>query len=65
MFPFYIILLLASLLLGLILLAMGAILLLKVKNKITGILVGVVGLVFTFCPVAVFIFLVATVRTQG
>ena len=64
MFPFYIVLLLGSLLVGLILLATGVVLLLKMKNKIAGVLVGVVGLVFTMLPAAAFLFLI-TIRSQG
>ena len=60
-----IILLLASLLLGLILFVMGAILLIKVKNKVAGILVVAAGLAFTLCPLAAFLFEVVTVRIQS
>ncbi len=57
--------LLGSLLLGLILLALGVVLLFKVKNKLAGILVIVVGLVFSLLPVAVYLFLMISVRVQG
>ena len=62
---FYILLLLSSLLLGLILLAVGAVLLLKVQNKLAGLLVVAAGLVFTACPIAVLMWEVIIVRTQG
>jgi len=62
---FFILLLLSSLLFGLILLATGAILLLKVKNKIAGILVSAVGLAFTSCSLAVYMFLAITIRIHG
>ncbi len=62
---FYILLLLGNLLFGLILLVIGAFLLLRMKNKIAGILVMAVGLALALCPLAVFLFEVITVRTQG
>ncbi len=65
MFPLYILLLLASLLIGMILFATGVILLFKVKNKIAGILVMAVGLVFSLCPLAIFLFEVPIIRIQG
>ncbi len=61
----YIILLIGSLLFGLILLAIGTILLFKLKNKVLGILALAVGTAFTLCPLAVFAFQVVTVGTQG
>jgi hypothetical protein len=57
MFPLYILLLAGALLVGLILLIVGVILLLRVKNKIAGLLVGAVGLVFTFLPLAAILYL--------
>jgi uncharacterized membrane protein len=57
--------LLGSLLLGLILLALGVVLLFKVKNKLAGILVIAVGLVFSLLPIAVYLFLMINVRVQG
>ncbi len=57
--------LLGSLLLGLILLALGVVLLFKVKNKLAGILVIVVGLVFSLLPIAVYLFLMISVRVQS
>ncbi len=62
---FYILLLLSSLLFGLILLVVGAVLLLKVQNKIAGLLAVAAGLAFTACPIAVLMWEVITVRTQG
>lgn len=64
MFSFYILLLLGSILFGLILLALGAFLLLKVKNKIVGILLMLAGLGFTLFPLAVLMFVI-TVPTRG
>ena len=61
----YILPLLGSILFGLIVLAISAILTLKVKNKIVGILVGMVGLAFTLCPLAIFISQLIIIRTQG
>ena len=57
--------LLGSLLLGLILLALGVFLFFKVKNKLAGILVIAVGLAFSLLPVAVYLFLMINVRVQG
>ncbi len=64
MFSFYILLLLGSILFGLILLVVGAFLLLKVKNKIAGILLMLAGLAFTLFPLAVLMFAI-TVPTRG
>jgi len=63
--PLYELALLVSLLFGLILLAIGAVLLIKVKNKIAGLLVSAVGLVFTMFPIAIFLFLTITTSVQG
>jgi hypothetical protein len=57
---FITILLLGALLLGLILLAVGVILLVKVKNKLPGLLSVVVGLVITLSTSAIFLGLVIT-----
>jgi len=65
MFPLYILLLIGSLLLGLVLLATGVILLIKVKNKIAGILVTAAGLAFTLFPIAGFMFFAITSRIQS
>jgi hypothetical protein len=62
---FYMLPLLGSILFGLILLVIGAIFMLKVKNKIVGILVGVSGLAFTLCPLAIFISQIIILRTRG
>ncbi len=64
MFSFYILFLLGSLLFGMILLVLSAFLLLKVKNKIVGILLMLAGLGFTLFPLAVFMFVI-TVPTRG
>lgn len=61
----YVILLIGSFLLGLILLAIGSILLFRLKNKIAGILVLAAGAAFTVCPLAVIAIQTITVRTQG
>jgi uncharacterized membrane protein len=45
---------------GLILLAVGIVLLLKVKNKLAGLLAIAVGLVFTLASSAIFLALVIT-----
>jgi len=63
--PLYELALLVSLLFGLILIAIGAVLLIKVKNKIAGLLVSAVGLVFTMFPIAIFLFLTITTSVQG
>jgi hypothetical protein len=60
----YILLLLGSIWFGLILLVPGAFLLLKVKNKIVGILLMLAGLAFTLFPLAVLMFVI-TVPTRG
>ena len=60
----YVLLLLGSFLFGLILLTLGAVLLLKVKNKLAGILVIAVGLAFTLCPLAIYLFLIP-IQVQG
>ena len=59
------ILLLGILLFGLILLAAGVVLLLKVKNKLAGLLAIAVGLVFTLASSAIFLALVITTSVQG
>ncbi len=64
MFSFYMLLLLGSILFGLILLVLGAFFLLKVKDKIVGILLMLVGLGFTLRPLAVLMFVI-TVPTRG
>ncbi len=61
----FMLLLLGSFVFGLILIAAGTILLLKVKNKMAGILVGLVGLAFTFCPLAGLLYFVVIGRVQG
>lgn len=58
-------LLVGSFLLGLILMVTGLIVLLKSRNRIAGILIGVVGLVFAFiCPLAGLMYF-AILRIQG
>jgi hypothetical protein len=59
------ILLLGALLFGLILLAVGVVLLLKVKNKLPGLLAIVVGLVLTFGTSAIFLALVITTSVSS
>jgi uncharacterized membrane protein len=58
-------LLLGILLFGLILLAIGAVLLFKVKNKLAGILLVAVGLVCTLSALSIFLSLIITTRTMG
>ncbi len=62
---FITILLLGFLLMGLILLAIGVVLLLKVKNKLAGLISIAVGLVFTLVASAIFLSLVITTSIQG
>ena len=57
--------LLGMMLFGLVLLAVGIVLLLKVKNKLAGITVATLGLVFTLSPFVIYLFLTATIRIQG
>jgi len=61
----YLLPLLSTLLFGLVLLSIGIVLLFKVKNKLAGMLVSAVGLVFTLLPVAVFLFLTVTTSVRG
>ena len=56
--------LLGGLVFGLILLAAGAILLFALKNKLAGILVMAVSLVFILCPFAVYLYGIQ-LRVQG
>ena len=56
--------LLGSLLFGLILLALGVILFLKLKNKLAGILVMAVSLVLILCPFVVYLYGIQ-LRVQG
>lgn len=62
---FITILLLAILLTGLVLLAVGIVLLLKAKNKLAGAVVAAVGLVFTLFSVAIFLSLIITTSIKG
>ena len=59
------ILLLGVLLFGLILLAVGVVLLIKVKNKLAGLLAIAVGLVFTLVSLIIFLSLIITTSVQG
>ncbi len=59
------VLLAGGLLLGLVLLAAGIVLLIKVKNKIAGALVTAIGVVFTILPIVVFLALTVTTSLQG
>ena len=62
---FITILLLGVLLFGLILLAVGIVLLIKVKNKLAGFLAIAVGLVFTLVSLTIFLSLIITTSVQG
>ncbi len=62
---FITILLLGVLLFGLILLAIGIVLLIKVKNKLAGLLAIAVGLVFTLVSLIIFLSLIITTSVQG
>lgn len=57
--------LLSILLFGPILLAIGIILLLKVKNKLAGLLFVAFGLLCTLMASAIFLSLIITTRTMG
>ena len=59
------ILLLTILLTGLVLLAVGTVVLLKTNNKLAGWVVVAVGLVFTFFSIAIFALLTITTSVQG
>jgi hypothetical protein len=62
---FITILLLGVLLFGLILLAVGVVLLIRVKNKLAGFLAIAVGLVFTLVSLTIFLSLIITTSVQG
>jgi ABC-type proline/glycine betaine transport system permease subunit len=62
---FITILMLGILLTGLVLLAVGLVLLLKAKNKIAGWVVVAVGMVFTLFSIAIFTLLTITTSIQG
>ena len=62
---FITILLLGVLLFGLILLAIGVVLLIKVKNKLAGLLAIAVGLVFTLVSLIIFLALIITTSVTG
>jgi len=57
--------LLSGVLFGLILLAIGAVLLIRLKKKLAGILVMTVGLVLTLFPIAIYLFFTTIARIQG
>ncbi len=59
------IILLAILLVGLVLLAVGIVLLLKAKNKLAGWVIVAVGLVFTMFSSAIFLMLTVTTSVTG
>ncbi len=62
----FMLLLLGSFLFGLILAAIGTTLLLKARNKIAGILVGVAGLGFALlCPLMGLMYYFVILRIQG
>ncbi len=62
---FYIILLLGLTLLGLILVAVGSVLLLRSKNKLAGGLTTAVGTVFTIFPLIILLAILNVARIQG
>ncbi len=62
---FFILLLFASIFLGLVLLAVGIVLLFRVKNKLIGGLSLAMGLVFTVLPVLIILAQVITSSVQG
>jgi hypothetical protein len=57
--------LLACLLLGLVLLAIGIVLLLKLQNKLPGLLFTGVGTVVTLFPIVVYSFLAITTSVRN
>jgi len=65
MFPLYRLILMGSLFFGPILLILGTFLLLKMRNKIPGILVMVAVLASALFPLALLLYVVTTVRTGG
>ncbi len=56
---------LASAIFGLILIAVGIIVLVKTKIKLPGILLIAVGLTLSLCTSALFLYQITTVRLQG
>ncbi len=65
-FPvFYLVLLAGAMLLGLLLLAIGIILLIKLNNKLAGGLTSAAGAVLTVFPVLIILAFVVTQRIQG
>lgn len=58
MFPLYTLLLAGVLLIGMVIIAAGAVLLLKGKNKIAGILTMAAGLAISVLPFMVLLFLI-------
>ncbi len=62
---FYIVLLFGTLLFGLVLIATGIVLLLKLKNKLAGGLTAAAGAALTIVPIMIFLALVVTQRIQG
>lgn len=62
---FVVILLIGSVLFGLVLLAVGGVLLLKVSNKLPGILAVAAGLLFTATPVLIYLALTVVRSSTG
>ena len=58
-------LLVGALLFGLVLLATGVVLLIKIEDKIIGALAAVIGLVFTLLPIGIFLALTVTTSVKG
>jgi len=58
-------LLLGILLFGIILMAIGAVLLIKAKKKVVGMLLIGAGLVFTLFSLGIFLSLIITTSVQG
>jgi hypothetical protein len=59
------VLLIGSVLFGLVLLAVGGVLLLKLSNKLPGILTIAAGLLFTVTPLLIFLALTVVRTTTG
>ncbi len=55
----------AILLTGLVLVAVGIVVVLKTRNKLAGWIVTAVGIVFTLFPIAIFLMLTITTSTRS
>ncbi len=62
---FYFVLLFGAMLVGLLLMVIGIVLLLKLKNKLPGGITAALGAAFTILPMAIFLYLTVTPRLLG